>query len=262
MDAEKFDSLLEKITAFSGDAVVGLSLWGELSLHPQKMALIEKVLKRPELALVVETSGVGWKNEELEQCAEFARNAAARGGRVNLLPPLSWIVSLDAADGGRYRALRGAGFAEAAGCAKKLFSLFPKDSYVQAVRTVGAEDDIEQFYRSWKEIAPSGGSNVIIQKYDDFCGALERKQASDLSPVVRQPCWHLLRDMPILIDGTVPRCREELAVLKGNGGVVLGNAFTDSLEQIWEQGNTFYVNHCAKNYGSCAGCDEFYTYNF
>jgi spiro-SPASM protein len=40
MELGKFESLLEKITAFSGDAVIDLSLWGELSLHPQKMEFI------------------------------------------------------------------------------------------------------------------------------------------------------------------------------------------------------------------------------
>ena len=263
MDVPQFESLLEKIAAFSGDAVIDLSLWGELALHPQKMELIGMVLKRPELALVIETSGIGWKNSELESCAELAQTAQARTDaavkRKSPLPPLSWIVSLDASDPARYKEIRGAGFAEANDCAKKLLSLFPKDAYVQAVRVAGAEDDIERFYRSWKEITPSS-ANIIIQKYDDFCGALPRKQASDLSPVQRQPCRHLMRDMPVLIDGTVPLCRQQIA--DGNK-CVIGNAFTEPLDVIWERGQALYVSQTVKKYDSrCAGCDEYYTYNF
>jgi spiro-SPASM protein len=271
MEPERFESLLDRIRAFSGDAVIDLSLWGELALHPRKIDLIAQVLSRPELALVIETSGLGWKAEELERCAELAGAAAVRG-RKNPLPPLSWIVSLDAADPARYKAVRGAGFAEASDCARQLLALFPKDAYVQAVRTVGAEDDIERFYRSWKEAAPSGAANIIIQKYDDFCGVLERKQASDLSPVIRRPCWHLMRDMPVLIDGTVPLCREDLSALAGWGdgaaGVdgaacILGNVFTDTLETIWERGTPFYREQYGQQYNRrCAGCDEYYTYNF
>ena len=261
MEAGQFGSLLEKIAAFSGDAVIDLSLWGELALHPQKMELIEMVLSRPECALIIETSGIGWKDSELERTAELAHRAAAC--RKNPLPPLSWIVSLDTTDPARYKELRGAGFAEATACAKKLLSLFPKDAYVQAVRTAGAEDDIERFYRSWKEIT-TNAANVIIQKYDDCCGMLPRKQASDLSPVQRQPCWHLMRDMPILIDGTVPLCRQQIAA--GNSGVTLGNALTESLEAVWERGQRFYAEQTVsggKNYNAlCAGCDEYYTYNF
>ena len=261
MDTEKFELLLDKITAFSGDAVIDLSLWGELSLHPEKIKLIEKVISKKELALVIETSGLGWKKEELEKCAELCRNSETR---KNPLPPLSWIVSLDTADPKRYGELRGAGFAEAGACVKNLFSLFQKDCYVQAVRTAGAEDDIEKFYRYWKENSPLGEKNIIIQKYDDFCGCMEKKQASDISPVIRQPCWHILRDMPVLIDGTVPLCKEELSVLKNNEGKrVLGNVFSDSLEQIWKNGETYYNEHCKKNYAQgCLNCDEYYTYNF
>ena len=276
MKAGLFESLLNKIINFANDAVIDLSLWGEFSLHPEKMEIISMVLSRPELALVIETSGIGWKPEELEKSAELSRGAFT--GRKSPLPPLSWIVSLDAADPGRYREIRGQGFSEAAGCAKKLFSLFPQNAYVQAVRTLNSEDDIEKFYRSWKEAAPFGDANIIIQKYDDFCGFLEKKQASDISPVIRQPCWHIMRDMPVLIDGTALLCREELGALKagnaesgcagcagyaGKNNRVLGNVFSDTLAHIWEKGMPFYTEHCEKKYtGLCADCDEYYTYNF
>jgi spiro-SPASM protein len=262
MEPARFESLLEKIIAFSGDAVIDLSLWGELALHPQKRELIRMVLARPELALVVETSGLGWKAEEFESAQALASNTPS-AGRISPLPPLSWIVSLDAADPRRYREVRGPGFAEAVEASKKLFTLFPGDTYVQAVRTEGAEDDIEQFYRSWTETAPRGGANIIIQKYDDFCGALPKKQASDLSPVQRQPCWHIMRDLPVLIDGRVPLCREELSALTGESRRVLGNVFTETLEEIWSRGLPYYDEQSQKNYRDiCAGCDEYYTYNF
>ncbi|MDR1107695.1 MAG: spiro-SPASM protein, partial [Spirochaetaceae bacterium] len=163
MDVRQFESLLDKIGEFSGDAVIDLSLWGELSLHPQREVLIRLVLERPGLSLVVETSGIGWKPEGLEA---LAAEAAGAKKRKAAMPPLSWIVSLDAQDPQRYRKIRGAGYTEAIECAKKLVSLFPRDAYVQAVRLKGFEDDIEQFYRFWKE----AGAQIIIQKYDDFCG--------------------------------------------------------------------------------------------
>ena len=255
MDGGKFELLLDKIAAFSNDAVIDLSLWGELSLHPQKMKLIESVLKRRGLSLIIETSGLCWKQEELEKCAQLAQEA----GSKDIFPAsLSWIVSLDTADPQRYIELRGAGFAEADTCARKLLSLFPNDCYVQAVRVRGAEDDTEKFYRHWKETCPNGDKNIIIQKYDCFCGTLEKRQASDISPVIRQGCWHIMRDMPVLIDGTVPLCREEL-----NNGRILGNVFTDSLENIWRNGERYYSEQCEKKYtGVCADCDEYYTYNF
>ena len=263
MDINKFESLLDKITAFSGDAVIDLSLWGELSLHPEKMKLIEAVLSRPELSLVIETTGLGWKNEEIEKAAQLASQFKRKEGSVSVASALSWIVSLDTKDTSLYQKLRGAGFAEAEACANKLLSLFPKDCYVQAVRVKGSEEDTEKFYRHWKEASPNGEKNIIIQKYDDFCGAMEKRQASDISPVIRQCCWHIMRDLPVLIDGTVPLCKEDLCALKDDKSNVLGNVFTDSLETIWKNGEKFYIDQCKKDYMKiCADCDEYYTYNF
>jgi len=257
MNTEKFETLLDKIIAFSGDAVIDLSLWGELSLHPEKIKLIESVLKRKELSLIIETSGLGWKSGELEQIANYKEHLTRR---ENLMPAVSWIVSLDTSDSQQYMKIRGNGFAEAEGCAKKLLSLFANDCYVQAVRFKGSEEDTEKFYRYWKENAPNGEKNIIIQKYDDFCGILEKKQASDLSPLIRQSCWHIMRDMPVLINGDVPLCREDLSVLKGEKNIILGNVFNDSLESIWKRGEFYYKEKTPC--GLCADCDEYYTYNF
>jgi spiro-SPASM protein len=254
MPKAAFAALLDKIAEFAGDAVIDLSLWGELSLHPERFELIRMVLARPALSLVIETSGIGWKAEELRALA-----ALRAAPRKNHMAPLSWIVSLDAFDPERYRELRGPGFSEAQSCAKTLLELFPNDAYVQAVRLKGAEDDIEKFYRSWKG---ESSKQVIIQKYDDFAGALPKMQAADLSPVKRRPCWHIQRDMNILLDGRVPCCREDLAALKG-GAEVLGNAFSDGLSVIWEKGAALYNEHCKAEYpGKCALCDEYYSYNF
>ena len=269
MPKDKFALLLDKIADFAGDAVIDLSLWGELSLHPDRIELIEMVLSRPSLSLIVETSGLGWNAAEIEALAVSASKA---GARKNHMAPLSWIVSLDAHDSARYREVRGPGYAEARAFAKTVLSLFPRDAYVQAVRVKDFEDDIEHFYRSWKgeemgagpvSAGRKDGSHIIIQKYDDFAGALPKMQASDLSPVKRRPCWHIQRDMNILLDGRVPRCREDLEVLRDGGRPVWGNVFTEDLSIIWERGAALYGEHCASVYnGICAGCDEYYTFNF
>ncbi|MDR2482683.1 MAG: spiro-SPASM protein [Treponema sp.] len=254
MEPARFAALLDKIEAFSGDAVIDLSLWGEIALHPRKMEIFTLVLSRPALSLIIETSGLGWKREEIEALAAAAFAPDCKP-RLNRMAPLSWIVSLDAADSAP---APGAAFSAGADCAKLLTGLFPKDAYVQAVRVQGEEDAAERFYRSWKE----AGANIIIQKYDDFCGFLPKRQASDLSPVKRQPCWHLMRDMNILLDGSVPRCREDLAVMEGTGPA-LGSAFDEPLETIWSRGEEAYRDQCAGRYeGICGCCDEYYTFNF
>ena len=62
----------------------------------------------------------------------------------------------------------------------------------------------------------------------------------------------------MLLDVTVPVCREETGRVR-----LLGNALTEDLAVVWERGAELYRSHAGQNYpGRCAGCDEYYTFNF
>jgi spiro-SPASM protein len=243
MPVDRFEALLERIEGFAHDAHVGISLWGEPALHPDIEGLVAAACRRPGIRLVVETAGVGWRPGAL------ASIASATAGK-----PPTWIVSLDAATPGVYAGLRGEGFAEAIATAGELLALFPHSAHVQAVRMKDNEEDLEAFYREWKRRT----EHVIIQKYDAFAGALPDRRVADLSPLSRFPCWHLRRDVAVLLDGTVPLCREDL-----RAGQALGNAFTDDLAGIWERGGRQYARHVRGDFPDlCGRCDEYYTFNF
>jgi len=81
----------------------------------------------------------------------------------------------------------------------------------------------------------------------------------DLSPIERRPCWHLLRDFPVLLDGTVILGREDL----GENAPAQGNVFKEDPENIWKKGEAVYLSHCRKDYReTCKACDEYYSFNF
>ncbi|MGA2379288.1 MAG: SPASM domain-containing protein, partial [Spirochaetia bacterium] len=127
-------------------------------------------------------------------------------------------------------------------------------TWVQAVRMKENEEDLDVFFRTWK----ARTENVIIQKYDAFSGTLPDRKVADLSPLKRFTCWHLKRDMAILLDGTVPLCKEDL-----RASVKLGNALEDDLSAVWESARGIHRSHLSGEYpGICAACDEYYTYNF
>lgn len=242
MDSGQFSSLAQKIAALCGDAVIDISLWGEPAFHPEIFEIMGSVLRTPGLSLVIETSGVGWDH------GLFSRVK----GSFATQP--TWIVSLDASTEQMYQRLRGAGYSEAVRTAETLLSTFPGRTWVQAVRMKENEEDLETFYKFWK----TKTENIIIQKYDSFSSFLPDRKVADLSPVRRFPCWHLKRDMAILIDGTVPLCREDVRVEHK-----LGNAFTEDLGAIWDRGEQAYRQHITQSYPRiCAGCDEYYTYNY
>ncbi len=251
MESARFFALLDAIEDFAGDAVIDLSLWGEAAFHPDIERFLGAILNKPALAAVLETSGIGWDSAVLERLAAASVKAAPR---YNGMAPISWIISLDTNDEKRYKELRGEGFVESHAFAEDCLRLFPHDCYIQAVRFRGAEEDLESFYRAWK----AKTANVIVQKYDSFHGFLPDLRASDLSPLERPVCWHLQRDISILLDGTVPLCREDLELSRP-----LGNVFTDSLDIIWKRGALAAKEHIQGRYeGPCRNCDEYYTYNF
>jgi spiro-SPASM protein len=250
MERPRYASLLDQVLDLSEDAVIDISLWGEPSLHPDIAGLVEETLERPSLSLIVETSGIGWDRRAVEAIA-----AAASKGKG-----LDWVVSLDAASRDLYSRLRGPGFEEAVGFADLLIELFPGRAHVQMVRTQENEDELETFWRSWKKKT----DKVIIQKYSRQAGLLPERKVTDLSPLVRRPCWHLKRDLSVLLDGTVPLCRDF-----SHGNIVLGNAFSSAkgLAAAWEAGSAYHEAHIKACRSEavfpepCKDCDEYYTYN-
>ncbi|MDR1179420.1 MAG: spiro-SPASM protein, partial [Spirochaetales bacterium] len=244
MSAEDFERVMRKAAAFCGEAVIGVSLWGEPAFHPEFTRLARAVADEPGLSLLVETSGIGWKDEVIRECAAI------------LGPRLSWIVSLDATGPEQYAQLKGGSsrWDEVLSRTGMLLAEFPDTVYVQSLRMNDNEETLETFYKSWKEKTP----HLIIQKYDWFCGFLPQRKVTDLSPLDRFPCRHLQRDLYVLSDGSVPLCRDDI-----RKAVLLGNLLRDDIDTIWEKGGGLYREHLAGNYtGICGNCDEYYTWNF
>ncbi len=151
-------------------------------------------MKYESFSIVIETSGLYLDKKLLTVLSEKYQSR------------ISWIISIDTDNEELYRKIRGEGFAEAKSSAEFLISLFPETAFVQAVRMNETENDLENFYKTWKAFT----ENVIIQKYDNFCGYLKERKVTDISPLKRFPCWHLKRDLSILLNGDIPLCREDI----------------------------------------------------
>ncbi|MBO4706333.1 MAG: spiro-SPASM protein [Spirochaetaceae bacterium] len=249
MDYERFSKLIDGVKAFSDDAVVALSFWGEPMYHPEIVKFISKVLEYPSLSVLIETTGV---NIDDSFCEKVKAAVDAAPKRTGSYPAVMWIVSLDAVTQKTYEVLHPASeltLEQASNAAAALRKAFPDSTYVQMVRTEHNESELEPFFR--------GHDNRIIQKYDYFCGKLPQFKPADLSPVNRNECWHLRRDLQILSDGSVPLCREYMF------DSCVGNAFYENLEDIWNKGVPLLESHINKEYPDiCRNCDEFYTCNF
>ena len=261
MSKEKFSEIISKVSDFSGDAVISLSLWGEAMMHPQIEQFIELVLTNKDLSLVIESCSFEFTEEQIERISTIVKKA---GSRSNGQKSIYWIISVDAHTESMYTSLHNDGFslAKTVKNIELLKKYFNGAVYPQFMRLHENEDELEAFYRFWKA---HGTGELIIQKYDSFAGILEDKKVADLSPVLRNPCWHLRNDMSVFIDGSVPLCRSVLpsCSLDTTSPNIMGNIFTDSLENIWNRSTKDLENHCKNDYGElCRKCDEYYTFNF
>ena len=262
MSFENCSSLIEKIADFSEKAVISLSAWGEPLYHPDFLKIVEKILSYDGLSVFLETNGL-FVTPEL--CSNLAQITDSAKPRTNGWQKLMIAVTLDAATEKTYQKLHknspDGAFVKAVNAVELLQKAVPGSVYPQFVRMNENEDELEAFFRYWNEKTNPSGGNLIIQKYDDFAGLLPDCKPADLSPLERDPCWHLRRDLTILSTGEVPQCRA--CVLCGSHGKSLGNAFTQPLEEIWHKSDELLKNHIEKNYcEKCGKCDEWYTFNF
>ena len=261
MSIEDFSTLVDKIAQFSGEAVIGLSAWGEALNHPQILKMIEKVLSYKGLSVFLETEGLAVDEKFSSDLAELVNKAEERS---NGWQKVMIAVSIDAFTAQTYKKIHGISgnseenyFEKAVESIKLLSQALPGAVYPQFVRTNDNEEELESFFRYWNEKSNPSGGNQIIQKYDDFAGLLPECKPADLSPIERNVCWHLRRDMTILTNGDIPFCKEY--VLSG----IIGNAFKEDLESIWKKTDSVLLEQMNNQYnGKCRDCDEYYTFNF
>ena len=252
MEIGDFRGLLRKILDYAPESVLSLSLFGEPTLHPDFAEFACEAVSSG-LRILVETDGISLTEGTIEKiCSECGKSPDFAG--------IDWIVDLDAFSAEFYKKVRLAteeDFSLALETVSRLEERFPGHVYPQMTRMRANEDELEKFFRFWRDPQSPSKGKLIIRKYDSICSKLPDEKSADLSPLVRNPCWHIARDFAVLSDGSVPKCRS-----CGNSEI-LGNAFGEDLEEIWGRGlENFSMQVGGKFCGNCGGCDEFYTFSF
>ena len=280
MSKAEIESLISKISAFSREAWICPSLLGEPLLHPDFTDFCRAVFSKPALNLLIETDGL-LVSEQLCQKLKALQEECSSGAGTSERKFI-WIVRLDAVSPEMYASIRGGKPEEAENLFNKAFSAvsilekyFPDSVYPQFVRMNENEKELENFWRFWSDKNSPSKGKVLIQKYSTFCGLLPERKSAVLSPLERNACYHLRRDMSIFADGTVPLCRECAGnfISAGNCSCagssdrtvtnILGNAFKNELEEIFRKSDEEFKNHLKNKYCcECEKCDEFYTFNF
>lgn len=259
MPKEKYSLLLEKIAGLSPEAVINPGFFGESLLNPDFLDFAEKVFSFRGFSLLVETDGINVTEELCESLKKLSLSGSAEAENDFGIGKISWIVKLDSFTEEMYKELHSGsgGFSKAVSSVSLLDRYFPGKVYPQFIRCVKNEDELEPFWRFWSKKENGSFGNVLVQKYSSFCGKLPPLKSADLSPLERNACYHLRRDFNILLDGSVPLCRETLKER------ISGNAFTEKLEDIFRRSDDEFSSHLKRDYCEmCRKCDEYYTFNF
>ena len=129
-----------------------------------------------------------------------------------------------------------------------------KQIYLQFMKIMELEEELDGYYKKIESL----GFGIILQKYNSYCGNLPEKRAADLTPLQREFCWHLNRDIYINFDGSVAFCKQV-------PNRIIGNLSKDSLKEIWfNNQDAFNLSFHGKTElieGPCIKCDEWYTFN-
>lgn len=259
MSLKDFKAIIKKISKFSENAVVSLSAWGEPLCHPDFIEMIRAVLAEDGLTALVETDGISVTEE---MCSVLKKACDDSGENCNpgiAAGKIIWIVNVDAFSAQKYMQVHCAAdcFEKAAAGVEMLKKYFPDSTFPQFTRMDENEDELESFWRYWSDKTKFKNNLLIVQKYDSLCGLLPYRKPADLSPLERNPCWHIRRDMTVLVDGSVCFCRCRLR------RDIIGNAFSESLAEIWKRLTDEVQNQMNGNYSElCGKCDEYYTFNF
>ncbi|MDF3821783.1 spiro-SPASM protein, partial [Leptospira sp. 96542] len=220
---------------------------GEPLLHKEFSEIAKQILNINLLQeLIIETAL--FKNiNELEKLIDSLDETKKQ--------KLTVIINLTTLKSDVYKALYGADHLTSV--LKNVESLFQKISqnlHVQMIKIKDVESEIDPYFTFFEK----KGINVILQKYNRFAEKLPERRVSDLTPIHREFCWHLTRDLYVNVNGDVAVCKQD----QSN---IIGNLYQDKLNTIWKLGQQNFIHSLNGSHekvsAPCLNCDEWYTFN-
>lgn len=129
---------------------------------------------------------------------------------------------------------------------------------VQILKIQEVEEEVDAYFDHWEK----EGLNIVFQKYNSYAGLMPEKRVSDLTPLKREFCWHLGRDLYINANGEVSICKQ---VPNPQSDRILGNLNHTHLADIWNGNLASFQNSLNGLHSDipapCLNCDEWYSFN-
>lgn len=251
--------LLEKLvteiaaSGLPGDGSVCLGGHGEPLLHPQFLECARMLLAEPAIGQVfLETYGL-----QLDAALFKALMELPGSDRLRL------ILKLPSLKSDRYRRL--AGFDGLATVIKNIEAAEqvptgerPAMLFVEMLKITDVEDEIPDFFDRFES---KGVFTPLLNKFNSYAGRLPERRVSDLTPLVRDYCRHLARDLYLTAEGRVPLCKQDPFA---EGSVTFDFA-AGTVDSIFEQTAAYHGASMRGNHADipapCLACDEWFTFN-
>ena len=238
----------------SGDASVCFGGQGDPLLHPEWVQAVSLALACPAVKTVfVETYGTNLTPEGV-------RSLAGLPGAERV----SVIIRLTTLRADRARRLYGGDFLESVlQNIESLEALAPAQRpffvYAEMLKIKDVEDEIQAFFDRF-EASPC--VKPILNKFNSYIGRVEERRVSDLTPLVRDYCRHLARDLYLTAEGRIPLCKQDPF---GGGSFVAswseGFRVHDFLQKTASHHAASMRGEHAAIPMNCPGCDEWFTFN-
>jgi len=257
LDGSKFsyDEILDlksKLSGIESKFTICIGGMGEPLLHEDFSKIIHELLSLNNLAeLIIETS-LSEHEDKLFNCIELLSE--------NEKNKLTIIINLTTLKEDRYNSIYGKKLLKKVlQNIDNLITLLPiQNIHAQILKILEVEDEVDSYFTFFEKKK----INVIFQKYNSYAGSLEEKRVSDLTPLMREFCWHLARDFYIHANGDVSLCKQ---VVNEKKIKPIGNIKNNSLEEIWKSPHINFQKSILGKHDEtglpCLNCDEWYTFN-
>jgi spiro-SPASM protein len=246
----EISKLLLDLNSFKDEFTICFGGMGEPLLHPELVEIIDEILNENVLKeLIIETALYPNTDNLFSYLKTLPENKKSK---------IVIIVNLTTLKNNQYKNLYGTNANDLNDILNKVnllkAILNPKSLYVQMIKIKEIESEIEDYFNYFEKL----DIQVLLQKYNSYASRMPEKRVSDLTPIKRDFCWHLARDLYIQSNGDVSACKQV-------EDIVIGNIKNQTIQEIWNQNSKRFSYSFNDDYGKidlpCLKCDEWYTFN-
>jgi spiro-SPASM protein len=249
-EIETYYKIIEELeNNFKSNYTISLSGFGEPLLYPHLNQIIEHTLNQKYLTEIIIETSLSPDTSELENLLKTLSHSQKS--------KLVLIINFSSIKVDTYSSLyqtKNDTFPLIFQKIKNFQQLLNYSNlYVQMLKIKEVENEIEEYFNLFEK----ENIQVILQKYNSFVNKLPEKRVSDLTPIQKDFCWHLARDLFIRANGEVKICKQV--------NHSIGNIKIESLKEIWDKNSKRFEKSIHLRYSEldtpCINCDEWYTFN-